>query len=145
MESFSKSLGFQFRTHLAFLAPVEKLVAYSEGRATLEDQEFISRLALPLNRALEITTPEKAASTCGLIEGIVVLDVKGNAMLCSASSMESVNAVGNFLEYPLEELQRRRREKTLCRSCLKLGLPGYFAQLSPEFERIAAETISAAK
>jgi MoaA/NifB/PqqE/SkfB family radical SAM enzyme len=144
MEEFAKSLGFDFLTHLAYLTPVEKIIAISEGHVTPEDQEIMSRLALPLDRALEVTSREPL-SQCGLLEDVVVLDVKGNAMLCCASSMESVNVIGNYLEVPLEELQKRRREKELCGPCMKLGIPDYFFQLSPEFERIAAETIAAAK
>jgi len=142
MERFARSLGFEFRTQLAYLTVVEKIIEFFEGRATPQDQEIISRLALPLDRALEITSREPQASTCYLLEDNVVLDVKGNVMLCSGSSMESVNVIANFLELPLKELQELRREKTLCRSCMKLGLQDYF-QASPEFERIAAETIAA--
>jgi MoaA/NifB/PqqE/SkfB family radical SAM enzyme len=140
MERFAKSLGFEFRTYLAYLTTVEKIVEFSEGRATPEDHEVIGRLALPLDRALEVTSRERRSSTCTLLEDNVVLDVKGNVMLCSGSSMESVNLIANFLEFPLKELQKRRREKVLCRSCMKLGVPDYFFLASPELERIAAET-----
>jgi hypothetical protein len=80
-----------------------------------------------------------------LLEDHVTLDVNGNAMLCCGSSMESVNVVANFLKTPLEELQRLRRQKVLCRSCMKLGIPDYFLPSSPELERIEAETIAAAE
>jgi pyruvate-formate lyase-activating enzyme len=145
MEEFSKSLGFEFNTHLAFLTTVEKIIAFSEGHATPEDQKIIDRFALPLDRALEVTAREQRSSTCFLLENVVALDVKGNAMLCCGSSMESVNVIANFLELPLTELQRQRGQKALCQSCMKLGIPDYFFQSSPELHRIAAETIAAAK
>jgi pyruvate-formate lyase-activating enzyme len=144
MEQFVKSLGFEFCTHLAYFTNVEKIIEFSEGRATPEDQEIIERLALPLDRALEITSREQRSSTCTLLEDVVVLDVKGNAMLCCGSSMESVNVIANFLELPLKELQERRRQKVLCQACMKLGIPDYYHPVSPELQRIAAETIAAA-
>jgi MoaA/NifB/PqqE/SkfB family radical SAM enzyme len=143
MEKFSKSLGFEFGTHLAYLMPVEKIIEFSEGHATAEDQKIIARFALPLDRALEVTSREQRSTTCTLLDDVIALDVNGNVMLCCGSSMESANLIANFLEFPLKELQRRRGQKVLCRSCMKLGIPDYFFQKSPELARIAAETIAA--
>lgn len=143
MEKFAKSLGFEFRTYLAYLTIVEKIIEFVEGRATSEDKKIIARLALPLARALDVTS-RKPRTTCSLLEENITLDVKGNVMLCNGSSMEHVNVIANFLEFPLVELQKRRREKALCGPCMKLGLVDYFHLASPEFERIATETIAAA-
>ena len=143
MADFAKSLGFEFRTHLAYLTIVEKVIEFSEGRATPQDQEIIARLALPLDRALEVSSREQRSKTCRLLEDNVTLDVKGNVMLCNGSSMAGANVIGSFLELPLVELQKRRRQKMLCRSCMKLGLVDYFHLASPEFERIAAATVAA--
>jgi MoaA/NifB/PqqE/SkfB family radical SAM enzyme len=135
MRDFAASLGFQFTSTLAYVTTVEKLIAITRGDATAEDDALLARLAVPLDRALAITSRVQRDS-CNLLEDIVVLDVEGNAMLCCGSSMAAVNRIGNFLELPLAEIQRRRREKTLCRSCLQLGLPDYFAG-HPEFEALA--------
>lgn len=143
MEAFAKSLGFEFATCLAQMFPVEKLIDISEGRATPEDQQILAHLALPLDRALAETSREQKSS-CSLLEEIITLDVNGNVMLCCGSSMASSNVIAKFLDFPLEELQRQRRQKTLCRSCLKLGIPDYFNATSPQLERIAAETIGTA-
>jgi hypothetical protein len=86
-------------------------------------------------------TSEIEKKTCVLLEDMVALDISGNTMLCCGSSMEQQNVVGNFLELPLEDIQRRRREMTLCSSCLKLGIPDYFLG-HQEFDRIANETVS---
>jgi hypothetical protein len=63
-------------------------------------------------------------------------------MLCCGSSLERSNAVGQFLDYPLDEIQRMRRMKSLCGKCMKLGIPDYFEGTSPYFEAIAKETIA---
>jgi MoaA/NifB/PqqE/SkfB family radical SAM enzyme len=137
MRDFAESLGFAFTSTLAYVTTVEKLIAIAQGETTPEDDALLSRLAVPLDRALAITS-QLRRDTCNLLEDIVVLDVEGNAMLCCGSSMAAVNRIGNFLDLPLAELQRRRRAKTLCRSCLSLGLPDYFAG-HPEFDKLAAE------
>ena len=139
MRDFATSLGFHFSTILAQIFPVEKLIAIADGQETPADRTLLNRLALPLERALAVTSAVKAPS-CGLLDDMIVLDVAGNVMLCCGSSMERSNAVGHFLDYPIEELQRRRRQLTLCRRCLDLGIPTYFhghdafAQLAAEHE-----------
>ena len=90
---------------------------------------------------MEVTAREPKTN-CKLLDEQIALDIQGNVMLCPSSSMERSNAVGNFLDFPLQELQRRREQQMLCRSCLKLGIPDYLLATPPEFEDIAAETIA---
>lgn len=135
MRDFAESLGFVFASTLAYVTTVEKILAIAGGSKTPEDEALLSRFAVPLDRALAITSTLRR-DTCSLLEDIVVLDVEGNAMLCCGSSMAAVNRIGNFLDVPLAELQHRRRAMSLCHSCLQLGLPDYFAG-HPEFEKIA--------
>ena len=136
MRDFAHSLGFAFTSTLAYVTTVEKIIAIARGERSADDDALLSRLAVPLDRALAITSGIKKDS-CYLLEDIVVLDVEGNAMLCCGSSMAAANRIGNFLDLPLAELQRRRRAMSLCASCLQLGLPDYFAG-HPEFEKLAA-------
>jgi hypothetical protein len=83
-------------------------------------------LMVPLDEALRVTSKSHKTS-CGLLEDFITIDVAGNAMLCCGSSMDRTNTIGSFLDLSLDEIQRRRREKTLCGPCLELGIPDYFA------------------
>jgi MoaA/NifB/PqqE/SkfB family radical SAM enzyme len=139
MEEFARSLGFAFNSTWAYISPVEKIISLSEGLQTDDDKKLLDILALPLDRALAITS-QLHRSTCPLLEEVIALDISGNSMLCCGSSMDRRNIVGNFLQVPLEEMQERRREMSLCSSCLKLGIPDYFLG-RPEFDRIAAERL----
>ena len=141
MEEFARSLGFEFDTCLAQMFPVEKIIAFAEGQATDRDRKLQALFALPLDRALQITSREHKPE-CSLLEDVITIDVTGNVMLCCGSSLERSNIVGQYLEYPLDEIQRMRRMKSLCGKCLKLGIPDYFEGASPYFEAIAKETIS---
>ena len=140
MEQFALSLGFTFSSCLAQMFQVEKIISISEGRVSPDDRTTLDILALPLERALAVTSQTKKTS-CKLLDDMVTLDIEGNVMLCCGSSMERSNVVGNFLEMPLTELQALRGQKTLCVRCLDLGIPDYFLAAYPEFEAIAAETI----
>ena len=61
MQKFATSLGFEFDTCLAQFFPVEKIIDYSEGRVTPEDQKILASFALPLDRALAVTSREASA------------------------------------------------------------------------------------
>ena len=126
MSALAHKLGFGFKSTLAYVTPVEKIIAMAEGQRTPEDRELLSNLVVPLDRALAFTSKTNK-TTCSLLEDIITIDVAGDAMLCCGSSMERGNVIGSFLTLPLDEIQRRRRERTLCASCLRLGIPDYFA------------------
>ena len=140
MQEFATSLGFHFSTTLAQIYPVEKIIAIADGHETSADRALLDRLALPLERALAITAAAGGAD-CPLLDDMMVLDVVGDVMLCCGSSMDRANTVGRFLDHPIAELQRRRRELTLCRRCLELGIPTYF-QGHDAFVRLAEETLA---
>jgi hypothetical protein len=141
MAAFTHSLGFNFRTYLAQIFPVEKIIDISEGRHSAQDRATLATLALPLERALEVTS-RAPKNSCALREEILALDIQGRVILCASSSMNTSNAIGNFLDLPLVELQKRREQKALCRSCMKLGIPDYLLATPPDFETIAASTIA---
>ena len=66
MKALADSLGFHFDTILAQIFPVEKIIAISEGRVSADDTEILSRLLLPLNQALAVTSQTKKTS-CNLL------------------------------------------------------------------------------
>ena len=136
MEAFSHSLGFEFRTVFAQIFPVEKILQITDGVCSSEDATLLDYLALPLDRALAVTS-KTGSKSCALYDEQFTLDVNGNVMLCCSTSMERTNVVGNFLELPLAELQQRKANNNLCGRCLSLGIPDYFGG-NPEFEQIAA-------
>ena len=135
MEEFSRSLGFKFTPYAAYMTTVEKVLAIQAGNCTPEDKLVLDRLAVPLDRAIAITS-QNPPELCELLEDYIVIDVSGQVMLCCGSSLRPSNVIGNYLDVSLEEIQRRRRKHALCSDCMKLGLPSYFHG-GPEFNRIA--------
>jgi MoaA/NifB/PqqE/SkfB family radical SAM enzyme len=135
MKSFAEDLGFEFSTVLAYVTVVEKIIDITNGKITSADQELLDNLAVPLDRALALTSQTRNTS-CALIEEIITLDTTGNVMLCSGSSMHPHNIIGNFLDHTLEELQQRRRRMKLCGPCLDLGIESYLTAPA-QFESLA--------
>jgi MoaA/NifB/PqqE/SkfB family radical SAM enzyme len=125
MRSFCEALGFPFSTGYAQIFPVEKIIAVAQGKATDADWELLRDLALPLDRALSITSRlEKKA--CRLLDRVVTINVAGDVMLCCGTSMDTSNTLGPFLELGIYEIQARKSRHRLCGPCLALGIPDYF-------------------
>ena len=124
MKSLAEELGFRFETAYAYVTVVEKIIEIANGNVTEADRDLLDGLAIPLDRALAVTSQARK-TTCGLREDIIPLDPEGNVMLCTGSSMAPHNIVGNFLDHSIDELQQRRRRMTLCGPCLALGIEDY--------------------
>jgi hypothetical protein len=140
MKAFAEALGYEFGSTYARIYPVEKILAITSGEVTSADTRILNGLVLPLDRALTLTAQENTPS-CALFEDQFTLDVQGNVMLCCGCSMDPGNRIANFLDFSIEELQRRKGEKALCGPCLKKGVPGYFFD-HPGFDKIATDVIA---
>lgn len=126
MRDFSLELGFSFSTIFAQMFPVEKLIAIRAGHTTESERILMSQLALPLERALDLTARNPAHS-CSLAEQQIVVDVAGNVMLCCGASMSRENALGHFLSLSLDEIQALKRKHQLCGPCMQINIPAYFS------------------
>src|SRR5215471_21305245 len=59
MKAFAEDLGFVFTTTFAYVTPVEKIIQIANGSFTPADMELLDSLAVPLDRAIEITSRTK--------------------------------------------------------------------------------------
>ena len=124
MRAFAADLGFAFIPFAAQIFPVEKIIAIARGEGTEEDRHLTDNFVYSLEKTLAASAA-KASRSCTLLDDQIAIDVNGNVNLCCSSSLDRANAVGSFLDLPLVELQRRRNEHALCRSCGALGIPDY--------------------
>jgi hypothetical protein len=130
MRSFCENLGFRFLTGYAQIFPVEKIIQISQGRVSAADEALLSTLALPLDKAISITSRTRT-NACRLLDQVLAINVVGEVMLCCGSSMNAVNTIGPFLELSIDEIQARRSGHRLCGPCLDLGIPDYFDNSPP--------------
>lgn len=125
MRAYSESLGFSFSPLWAFFMPMEKVLEYVEPGSmgvsiTTEDHEAIDRLALPLKAGMELSRV-LGKTSCMLRDDQVVLTSRGEAQLCCATYDQKRFGVGNYLDVPLDEIQKRRNEHAACSTCIKNG------------------------
>jgi pyruvate-formate lyase-activating enzyme len=130
MRLFCEDLGFPFSTGYAQIFPVEKIIKISQGVVSAADQKLLATLALPLDKAIAITS-RTGTKTCRLLDQVLAINVVGEVMLCCGSSMNAINTIGPFLELSIDEIQARRSRHQLCGPCLDLGIPDYFDNSPP--------------
>jgi len=138
MKEYAESLGFAFSPCWAYVTAVERVLdIYLEKRIFPHDRELLDRLALPFEQALE-NVSQTPSTTCGHIEGRLVLDASADVYLCCASSGAATNVVGNFLTSSLEEITASKRTHDLCGPCMKHSVMDYFSRSGGDDEEFNA-------
>jgi MoaA/NifB/PqqE/SkfB family radical SAM enzyme len=145
MHQFSSDLGFEFETTWAIVLQLEKIVSMLDGDnsrypLTTEDNELISRLALPLTEALRAAQLD-SNRPCVLREEQITIDFKGDVKLCCGVFDPERFTLGNFLEIPLDEIQRLRSHHKFCERCLHHSAHNYLTLRIPEIEKLVKSHI----
>ena len=138
-----------FETSWAYLMPLEKLLAFAYNDPhfspmTEEDHKVIKRLALPFDEAISIAMRHRN-QPCKLFENQIVMNVQGDVILCCGLYDQAKYKLGNFLERPLSEITKDKRQlekcKDMCGACTKKGAHVYAVYGSPEFDRVATHNV----
>lgn len=145
MLRFTESLGFELDPAWAYLMPLEKALGYAGDEdygAALTDQDrrLVGRLALPLDRALEVCSPHKEMP-CRLRDRQMALTSEGKVMLCCTVFDQRRFAIAPFLTTPFEELQRLKNSHALCGVCQDKGLHVLFTYGTEELDTISVENV----
>lgn len=147
MKAFAEGLGFTFDATWAYYMPLEKVVDYVEGRATEVDKKFVEEeFALPIGQAVTAATKFKD-EPCGLLNNQVVLDMKGNLILCCAVYDYSKNQLGSYLTMDAKDVEKAKSNHPNCATCSSHGLHKYFLwqghpKLSAEIEGLVKLSLS---
>jgi len=128
MKDFATSLGLDFDECWASFFPLEKVLTYARPELALAeiteaDRSIIDRLAVPLTDVVELASRTPAHS-CTLQDTAIVLDVTGNVYLCCDAAMDAKrNRIASYLDSTLETVQARKKNHSLCTTCMASGLP----------------------
>jgi MoaA/NifB/PqqE/SkfB family radical SAM enzyme len=145
IREFAARLGIGFEPVWALFFPLEKILACagepSDVLITGEDMELMSSLALPLPETLEISG-KYGDKPCALREKQISLDFRGNLQLCCGIFDSRKYTLGNYLEMPIDEIQRIRRSHSLCRVCTKHGAHVYLTYGAHELDETALKNVS---
>jgi len=131
MKDLAASLGIGFHESNAILMPVEEVMKVWRAG----DQPPTTDVGALLPRLLE--GMPKAKSECSKLKNIhcslqtrqLAIDSEGNVSVCCASYNTKLNLVGNFLQMPLKEIEKRKNDSAFCRSCKEMGAHVYVLYL----------------
>lgn len=145
MRDYAAELGIQFIPDWALMLPLEKILGFLEGvdsylPLTEEDHQLINSLALPLRDAL-LAARKYADRACPLRDEAITLDYRGNVMLCCGVFDARKYTLGNFIDMPLEEIQRIRNNHPMCKRCMQQGAHIYLTYGIDEMNELALANI----
>jgi len=145
MQQFATGLGFYFHAVWALFFPLEKILAYAEEEIngfplTEDDRALIRCLALPLGKALKAARKYRNRP-CPLREDAISLDFQGNVTLCCGVFDARKYTLGNYLDLPLAEIQKRRHNHPLCGQCMRQGAHVYMTYGIDEMDELALANI----
>jgi len=145
MRAFAEQLAFDFTTYWAYLMPLEKNLAFlgrKDAPAELneEDRSLINRLALPLDRAIEVSRAAPVRD-CRLRERQMAINSEGNVMLCCSVFDQSRYTLAPFLETSHEELQAMKYGHSMCATCMQEGLHVLMTYGEESLDQLALENV----
>jgi hypothetical protein len=92
---------------------------------------------MPLGEVLEACRAARDRS-CSLQDEQIVVDYRGEVVLCCSVFEAKDHMIARYLETPVAEIQRRKRQHPTCTTCMSLGLHVYSVYGVPEMEQLAA-------
>jgi molybdenum cofactor biosynthesis enzyme MoaA len=132
MKRYVESLGFHWQECEAYLMPLELVI--SRWRHATDQLEIERNLITPLDIA-QTACEEHKAMPCRLQTREVTIDAAGGVHLCCALYDPAKSAIGDFLSQPIEALQRRKYQSSVCSKCLAAGGHAYATFLWKRKER----------
>lgn len=123
MAELADALRFHFIPSIAYLMPVEKMLAAAQHETSPADQPIIDRLLIPISDQLEAARAAMGAhETCDLIESRLDIDVDGAVKLCCSSYERRHNVAPKLEDVVLDTIQARRHQAALCGPCMENGI-----------------------
>jgi MoaA/NifB/PqqE/SkfB family radical SAM enzyme len=101
-------LGIRLQAHNAFYVNIDK---YVDGKEIGDDGDML------IERHADILRKYKYNSFCYIESKVIPMDAKGDVYLCCGTPYEERFLIGNYLDYPLQELRKRRFAHGFCGDC----------------------------
>jgi hypothetical protein len=146
MTEFATDLGYEMTPVWAYMTSLEKALAFAEPEATdivltAEDRDLMSRLALPMDEALEVAR-KHAIPECRLRDRQLAINCEGHVTLCCTVFDPVKYGIGSYLDLPLSEIQLLKSKHEACGSCMKNGIHTLFMyEAAKEFDEIAVANV----
>lgn len=132
MKEFSTQLGFSFSTGMSIMMPLEKVITVvnsDESKISREDKKTMERMVLPPSPELIKLASAYKDNPCILKDGMLTLDAKGDVTICCAVFSQKKHSIGNYLEFSLNEIQKKKNTEpqctSICNTCMSQGLHIY--------------------
>lgn len=126
MKDLCQELGFILSTTYANITPVERIIKYCQGDVDGKTKEFLKLLLVSLDKGLEISKPFRHLP-CRFLSNQLNINWNRSVSLCCVSCDDNKSIISNdFLQDSLEDINKLKKNHTLCSACMEYGIHQYF-------------------
>lgn len=118
-----KEMGFEHHPIQAFYQPLEKLIDLAQGDDVVENEAIMQEFLISPKQQIEFSKAHKQSEyDCELRFNQTVINADASVALC-CSQYRAEHFLGtSFLEASHSELEQRKHNNPLCKSCRECGL-----------------------
>lgn len=126
MRELCTELGFQLSTTYALVMPLERVIDHCAGKSPEDLQRLRKMLLVDIDEGIAASAGP-AVDGCPFRENQININWDLSVPVCCTVYNRSVatQVAQNYLETPLEEINRAKASVKLCGKCMALGLPAY--------------------
>lgn len=144
MRDLCRELDFALSTVYALVMPLERVLAYCDGKPTADTLALSENLLVTIPEGIKAAAARKC-SGCTYRDNQVNINFDLNVpVCCTVADRATATAAPNFLETTPESLTRAKNAMAICGKCMHYGLPeynlGYNQKGWDEFARAKAST-----
>jgi MoaA/NifB/PqqE/SkfB family radical SAM enzyme len=130
MQNYADELGFKFMPLNARMLPLEKVLSYVSNdselpRLTQNDFALMDLLMMPVDQAMNIAR-HNSKQICNSLTKQFSINLLGNVELCCNVFDSSKYTICNFLDMPINQIQKIRSSHSMCNKCVGQGGHVYF-------------------
>ncbi len=142
MSNLCQELGFTLQPGYAFIQPLEKVLSYlTGGTPTVDEKNVIDRLFFTSQERKAIVE-RYALTDCSLRKDQMSINYDGSVGLCCSTFDHEYTIANSFLEVAHDELQKRKYEHPLCKTCMQNALHKMATITDlPEFHQIGNQIL----
>ena len=127
MEKFADDLGFVISKTYALVMPLERVISHLEGNPDFQTKKLENNLLVTIDEGIKASSKfPLPKNTCPFRENQININADLTVPVCCVVWERNEKVVAqNFLKTNLNEINKNKKQVSLCNKCMHFNLPEY--------------------
>ena len=140
MKELAGELGFVMSTVHALVMPLERVIAYKEGKPDEQTKQLEQNLLVSIDEGIEASESIDLHGICPFKNNQMNINADLTVPVCCLVFNRNNVVSTNYLETSIEEINKSKEKAEICKKCMELNLPQYNMGFNKgEWEKFANE------